>query len=127
MKLKARITFMIGLLVAMLFTVKMAINPSFTKIPGIAIGIFLLIFGWKIGWTTYKRFTILLGHFAITGGCLATAYAIYNIPFLDKPPLLAEVLDFPLFWGLLSIFGGVCMISHGNCNCTIAAHNKVNK
>ena len=123
MKLKAPISFFIGVAVAALCAVQLVLSRSPVRLSGILIGLFLIILGWKIGWTQYRRFTVLMGHLFLTAGCLVVAYGAYQIPFLDKPPSLAGVLDLPLFWGLFCIFGGFCMITHGHCSCTVKMHD----
>lgn len=120
--MKAAKTFYIGLVVAIINTVQFFLTSSPVRITGIAVGLFFVAFGWKIGWTKYRGFTVLLGHIAITVGSLLSAYAIYQIPFLKTPPAFLEVLDMPLFWGIFTIFGGYCMITHGYCSCVINSH-----
>ncbi|MBL8027580.1 MAG: hypothetical protein JNL74_14260 [Fibrobacteres bacterium] len=124
MILKARITFFIGIIVTMINIIQFAIEPSAGRIIGIIVGLFVAIIGWKIGWTTHRRFTILIGHIAVTIGAFVTAYGIYQVPFISVQPTAIQVLDLPIFWGLFTIFGGICMISHGHCNCTIRMHNE---
>jgi hypothetical protein len=125
--MKAAKTFYIGLFVALLSIVQFLMTFSATRIIGVSVGIFCMILGWKIGWTQYRKFTVLLGHIVLTAGCLVTAYAVYQIPFLAKPPTLIEVLDLPLFWGLFTIFGGYCMITHSYCACAMKMHAENNK
>jgi hypothetical protein len=124
--MKAIKTFYIGLAVAVMSIVQFCLSLSPLRLIGIAIGLFLVIFGWKIGWTRNRKFTTLLGHFAVTAGCLVSAYAVYQIPFLKSPPSIIEVLDLPLFWGIFTIFGGYCMITHGYCSCSIKMHEEIN-
>lgn len=59
--------------------------------------------------------TILLGHACIAAGCALTAWGLYLLP--HSSPTWQHVLLRPLFWGLFSIFGGVCAIFHGFCGC----------
>jgi len=124
--MKAIKTFYIGLAVSIINTVQFILTFSPTRLIGIAVGIFFIVFGWKIGWTKHKYFTTLLGHIAVTVGCLISAYAVYQIPFIKSPPRLVEVLDMPLFWGLFTVFGGYCMITHGYCSCAIKMHEGIN-
>jgi hypothetical protein len=122
--MRAPITFAIGLAVALLGTVQMALAPSPIRGITIAVGVFFLFFGWFIGWTRYRGFTITLGHLAVTAGCLVTAYALYQLPGMRTTPTLVEVLDLPLFWGLFTLCGGICMIQHGTCACCIRRHER---
>ena len=124
MKLKAPISFFIGVAVTALCTVQFFLSGSSVRLLGILIGLYLIVLGWKIGWTTYKRFTILMGHLFLTAGCFVSAYGAYQIPFLSKQPTFLGILDLPLFWGLFCIFGGFCMITHGNCSCAIKMHDQ---
>ena len=126
MNLKAPITFFIGIAVFMLCLSQFYVTHSLVRLGGTAIGLFLLILGWKIGWTGHRKFTVLCGHIFMTTGCFVTAYALYQIPYLAAKPGLLMVLDLPLFWGLFCIAGGYCMINHGCCSCTIRMHNEAN-
>jgi hypothetical protein len=122
--MRAPITFAIGLAVALLGTGQFLFDHSPIRLLTVVLGLFFLVFGWLVGWTRFRGFTILLGHLAITAGCLVTAYAIYQIPGMKTAPTLLEVLDLPLFWGLFTLFGGVCMIQHGSCACCIRRHDR---
>ena len=124
--MKAVKTFYIGLAVTLINTVQFLISFSPLRLIGLAVGLFFIVFGWKIGWTRNKNFTTSFGHIALIAGCLVTAYALYQIPFLKKPPTFLEVLDMPLFWGIFTVFGGYCMITHGYCSCAIRMHEGIN-
>jgi hypothetical protein len=66
---------------------------------------------------------IVFGHMAILAGCLLLTAGIYYVPMIagsiqrGNPLSLGLILAFPLFWGLISIFGGICAIYHGFCKC----------
>lgn len=122
MKLKAPISFSIGLAVTALCTVQLVLTGSPVRLWGILIGLFLVALGWKIGWTQYRRFTVLMGHLFLVAGCFVCAYGIYQLPFIERAPAWAGVLDLPIFWGLFCVFGGFCMITHGNCACAVKMH-----
>jgi len=94
-----------------------------SRIIGLLIGLFFIVWGWKIGWTQRRNLTLLVGHIAMTIGSLVVAWSIYQIPFLSKAPTLLETLDMPLFWGIFAVWGGYCMITHGYCNCAIRMHD----
>jgi hypothetical protein len=121
--LKARITFYIGVIVALLNVVQLIVSYDSIRFVGIAVGLFFILWGLKIGWTQNRNLTIIVGHIALTIGCLVTAYAVYQIPFLEKAPSYTEVLDLPLFWGFFIIWGGNCMITHGYCSCAVRMHD----
>lgn len=103
--MKARITFYIGIIVTLLNIVQIIVSYDPIRFIGIAVGIFFIFWGLKIGWTQNRNLTIIVGHVAITIGCIVTAYAIYQIPFLKIAPSYIEVLDLPLFWGFFIIWG----------------------
>ncbi len=121
--LKARITFYIGVIVALLNVVQMIVSYDATRFIGIAIGLFFIFWGLKVGWTQNRNLTVIVGHIALTIGCIVTAYAFYQIPFLEMAPTYTEVLDLPLFWGFFIIWGGNCMITHGYCSCAVRMHD----
>ncbi|HPM12551.1 MAG TPA: hypothetical protein PK734_03565 [Bacteroidales bacterium] len=125
--MKAKITFYIGLAVTLLSLTQMIILFEYIRFLGIATGLFFMLWGYSIGWTINRNLTIIVGHIAITIGCLTIAYGIYQIPFLTHAPSIVEVLDLPLFWGIFTTWGGNCMITHGYCNCAIKMHEKNNQ
>ncbi len=120
-------TFFIGVAVFLLSVVQLILTGNPARIIGIAIGLFFAVFGWKIGWTRHRNFTAILGHFAFVAGCLVTAYSLYQLPFLPAPPTILQTLDLPLFWGLFTVGGGFCMITHGYCGCAIKMHERNQK
>jgi hypothetical protein len=124
--MKAIKTFYIGLAVALLSSIQFAVSLDPIRLVGIFVGLFFVFFGWKIGWTRNRKLTALLGHIAVTIGCLVCAYSVYQIPFIKEQPTLIKVLDMPLFWGFFTVFGGYCMITHGYCSCTIKMHEDIN-
>jgi len=125
--MKARITFYIGVIVALLNIVQIILSYQNTRFIGIAIGLLFIIWGLKIGWTQNRNLSVIVGHIAIVIGCLVTCYAIYQIPFLKVAPSYIQILDMPLFWGIFTIWGGNCMITHGYCSCAIKMHEQNNK
>jgi hypothetical protein len=120
--MKAHITFYIGAFVAALSSIQFAVSFDPIRLIGVGVGLFFVLWGLKTGWIKNRNLTVILGHVAITLGCLVTAYALYQFPFLKKAPAFIEVIDMPLFWGLFVIWGGSCMITHGYCACTIKMH-----
>ncbi len=121
--LKARITFYIGVVVALLNVLQLIVSYDAIRFVGIGIGLFFIFWGLKVGWTRNRNLTVIVGHLALTIGCIVTAYAIYQIPFLEMAPSYTEVLDLPLFWGFFIIWGGNCMITHGYCACAARMHD----
>ena len=53
---------------------------------------------------------IILGHLLIIGGCYLATWGINLLSVSDPSP--AGILSKPLFWGLISIFGGICTIKN---------------
>jgi hypothetical protein len=127
--MKAKITFYIGLVVALLNIVQLIFAYEPVRWIGLGVGLFFVFWGLRIGWTKHKNLTLIVGHVALTTGTFVTAYAIYRVPFLEATPSLAEVLDLPLFWGMFVMWGGYCMITHGYCSCAIKTHewNQIKK
>lgn len=121
--MKAPKTFFIGLFVFALSLAQLIATGAPGRLIGVGVGLFFMFWGWRIGWTAHRRLSVLLGHLAITAGLLVSAWAIYQLPFLAKPPSLPETLDLPLFWGLFTAAGGFCMITHGYCHCAIRMHD----
>ncbi|MBN2565799.1 MAG: hypothetical protein JXB46_08815 [Candidatus Eisenbacteria bacterium] len=58
---------------------------------------------------------IVFGHVCIVIGCALVAWGVYLLPYSE--PTLGQVFTRPLFWGLISIFGGICSNYHGFCRC----------
>jgi len=75
------------------------------------IGASLLYLGFRPGRTAL----ILFGHACIVTGCILVTWGIYLLPHSE--PVWQHIIFRPLFWGLISIFGGICATYHGFCNC----------
>jgi len=58
---------------------------------------------------------ILFGHACIVVGAMMVTWGIYLLPYSE--PIWQHIFLRPLFWGLISIFGGICAIYHGFCRC----------
>ncbi len=54
MKLKAPISFFMGVAVTALCTVQFFLSGSSIRLLGVLIGLYLIVLGWKIGWTTHR-------------------------------------------------------------------------
>jgi amino acid transporter len=76
-----------------------------------AIGAALTYLAFKPGRTA----TIVFGHALIVVGCILVTLGIYLLPHSE--PTWQNVFMRPLFWGLISIFGGICANYHGFCAC----------
>lgn len=77
----------------------------------LGIGAALIYLGWRGGRTA----TIVFGHVIIVLGCYMVTWGLYLLPHFEPTP--RDIFGGPLFWGLISIFGGICAIYHGFCRC----------
>jgi hypothetical protein len=75
------------------------------------IGASLIYLGYKPG----RAALIIFGHVCIIVGCFLVTLGIYLVPHSE--PTIRHVFTQPLFWGLFSIFGGLCALYHGFCRC----------
>jgi hypothetical protein len=53
----------------------------------------------------WRLIYVLTGLVATTGVCYFTTWGIFRVVFWETPP--AMIFTKPLFWGLLTIFGGL--------------------
>lgn len=67
---------------------------------------------------------VIFGHLTIVAGCMLTTAGLLYIPLMAEgikaggyQITLAHIFGMPLFWGMFSIFGGICAIYHGFCRC----------
>jgi hypothetical protein len=75
--MKAKITFYIGVIVAVLNIVQLIVSFEAIRFLGIGIGLLFIFWGLKVGWTKNRNLSVIVGHIAITIGSIVTAYAIY--------------------------------------------------
>ncbi|MBC7334544.1 MAG: hypothetical protein H5T85_08900 [Actinobacteria bacterium] len=61
------------------------------------------------------RWQAIFGHTCIVLGCYLVAWGVNLLPVSSPTPL--DILTKPLFWGLFSIFGGICANMHARCKC----------
>lgn len=105
------ITFILGLLlIALGAYVVVAARTSHGLVP-LLIGCALAYLGWRGG----RAATIVLGHALVVMGCYMLTWGIYLLPY--SQPIPAHIFGRPLFWGFITLFGGICAIYHGFCNC----------
>lgn len=76
-------------------------------------GVFLVFMGLR--WE--RRRLIIFGHVCIATGCYLVAWGVYLAQIVGSAPTWLQVITQPLFWGLFSIFGGICATFHGFCSC----------
>jgi hypothetical protein len=94
----------------------MGLYGVFTTGPG--AGLIPVFIGAGLIYLTFRPgrvAMVLFGHILIVVGCILTTMGIYLVPHSD--PTWGDVFARPLFWGLISIFGGICANFHGFCSC----------
>jgi hypothetical protein len=79
-------------------------------VPAI-IGASLIYLGYRPG----RVGLIVFGHACIVVGSILVTWGLYLLPY--SKPVWQHIFFRPLFWGLISIFGGICANYHGFCNC----------
>jgi len=68
-----------------------------------------------LGWSGGRTATILFGHTCVVLGCYLITWGMYLLPYCKPTP--AYIFGRPLFWGFISLLGGICAIYHGFCAC----------
>lgn len=111
MKIKQPVSFVIGILLLLMGLVMLIFLGKVAGIFPLIIGISLIVTAFYQGRTV----TVILGHMFIVIGCILVTWGVYLLPSTGSSILYVFVR--PLFWGLISIFGGICMIYHGFCRC----------
>jgi hypothetical protein len=111
MKPRSLITVILGIVLAILGLVTLIIFRSASGAIPLLIGGSLCYLGWRGGRTA----VLVFGHTTIVIGCAMIAWGIYLLPYSE--PSLSHIFARPLFWGLFSLFGGICANLHGFCQC----------
>jgi hypothetical protein len=101
----------LGIILAVLGIVTLVIGGSAGGVIPLLIGGSLGYLGWRGGRTAL----LIFGHATIVIGCVLITWGIYLLPY--SKPTLSQVFARPLFWGLFSLFGGICANLHGFCQC----------
>jgi hypothetical protein len=111
MKVNSVITLILGLVLAAfgIYLIIGKINAG--GIIPLIVGGSLIYLGWRGGRTG----VIIFGHACIIVGCMLITLGIYLLPY--SQPTILHVFTRPLFWGLFSVFGGICANYHGFCSC----------
>jgi len=105
------ITLILGIILTVLGIVTLVISGSAVGAIPLLIGVSLAYLGWRGGRTA----VLVFGHACIVIGCAMITWGIYLLPY--SKPSLSHIVGRPLFWGLISLFGGVCANYHGFCQC----------
>lgn len=111
MKPKGWVSLILGIVLAVFGIFGLVQTSSVGSLIPLVIGIGLAFLGWRGGRTGLAIF----GHSCIVIGCFLVTWGIYLLPHVK--PTLRHVLLMPLFWGLFSIFGGICANMHSACAC----------
>jgi hypothetical protein len=109
---KGRINLAIGVLLVGLSIFNFTQGVSIAGIIPLLIGACLIYMGLR---PTSRGAVILFGHACIVVGCMLVTWGVLLIPYSQADWL--HVLMSPFFWGLISIFGGICANYHGFCRC----------
>lgn len=105
------VTFILGLLLFLVSLFLFISSHHFPLFIPLLIGLSLIYIGIYPG-----RISLLVfGHILVVVGCFLLTWGIYLLP--HSKPLFVHIVGRPLFWGLISIFGGICTIYHGFCRC----------
>jgi hypothetical protein len=110
MKIRKPVSFVLGI-IFFIFGIFMLIIGGIGGIVPLLIGASLIY----LGWSGTRIATIIFGHTLVVIGCGLITLGIYLLPY--SKPTLMHIFFRPLFWGLFSVFGGICAIYHGFCNC----------
>jgi hypothetical protein len=106
-----------GLILAVVGVLGLVLFGSIAGLIPMLIGFGLVYLNWRGG----RAGLIVFGHVCIVLGCFLVTWGIYLLPY--SKPILLHIIARPLFWGMISIFGGICANYHGFCNC-IRGQNK---
>jgi membrane-bound ClpP family serine protease len=115
MRPKRSITTLLGLVLLLIGLYLLSQNRQSVRLVPCVIGASLIYLGYRPGRTA----VIVFGHICVIVGCFLTTLGIYLAPY--SQPTLAHIFGRPLFWGLFSIFGGLCALYHGFCRCVSAS------
>lgn len=118
MKTKQSVAAVLGGLLLIGGLASLALPVKWVGVIPALIGASLLYLGYRPG----RGATMLFGHACIVAGCFLVTWGIYLLPHSE--PTLLHILGRPLFWGLISIFGGICANYHGFCRCVSSAESK---
>jgi hypothetical protein len=111
MKPKSWISFILGIILFAIGVWNLAAYKSLGAIVPLLIGGSLAY----LSWSRSRTATLVFGHTTIVIGCFLVTWGIYLLP--SSQPTFAHILGRPLFWGFVSIFGGICANYHGFCAC----------
>ncbi len=117
MKIKKPVSFILGIILILFGLFLIVATGKFTGLLPAIIGSSLIYIGLKPG----RNSTLIFGHLLVVTGCILITWGIYLLP--HSKPIIEHIFFRPLFWGLFSIFGGICAIFHGFCRCIQRVEN----
>jgi hypothetical protein len=110
MKKRAYGSIGLGIVLLLLGVLLLFTNRTAAAIPAL-IGLALIF----QGWVNNRRAGIIFGHSMIVVGAYLITWGLYLLPELS--PVFLDIVLGPLFWGIISLMGGVCANYHGFCKC----------
>jgi len=113
LKIHKPVSFVMGVLLIALAVVFFIQFKNAKGIIPLSIGCSLIYIALKPG----RVATLVFGHTLVVVGCMLVTWGLYLLPHSE--PVLLHIFFRPLFWGLFSIFGGICAIFHGFCRCVM--------
>uniref|UniRef100_A0A7C4Y630 Uncharacterized protein n=1 Tax=candidate division WOR-3 bacterium TaxID=2052148 RepID=A0A7C4Y630_UNCW3 len=111
MRPKSVIIFILGIILIIAGVTNFLLNKNTFLLITAIYGISITYLGLKKSRTALAIF----GHTCIIMGCFLITWGFYLLPFAK--PEIACIFGMPLFWGLLSLFGGICANYHSFCKC----------
>lgn len=117
MKIKKSVSFILGVIL-FLFGLLLIINKDIGGIVPLLVGVTLVYLGIK----GTRTALIIFGHMLVTVGCGLAAWGIYLLAY--SKPIFLHIIFRPFFWELFSVFGGICAIYHGFCQCVRCPKNQ---
>jgi hypothetical protein len=103
--------FFLGFFLFIIGALSFILLKSIAGLIPMMVGFGLTYLNWRGGRTGL----VVFGHVCIALGCFLVTWGIYLLPY--SQPTALHIIARPLFWGLISIFGGICANYHGFCNC----------
>jgi len=79
-----------------------------------------LVIGAALIYLAFRRSrvaTLVFGHACIVVGAYLITWGLLLLPHSE--PTMGHIFGRPLFWGIFSVFGGVCANFHGFCRCIL--------
>lgn len=118
----------IGSIITLVLGIGLLIFAIYHFVVGIIMwAVVKLIIGAGLLATTFikNRYgQIIFGHLAIVAGCMLVTAGIYYVPMISEAISknngnisIYYIFGMPLFWGFISILGGICANYHGFCKC----------